>query len=341
MKNIITLIIVFIFINSIAIAQDISALYEKLDKSVVVIKVVESKTNGQGKLDEKVSYGALGSGVLINKDGTIITAAHVVNNADEVVVVFSDGQEMRAKVVGLSKIADVAKIKVMGLIKNPLPAKMGDSDKTKIGDKIMIIGSPMGLDHSLSVGYISRKEQHKSRSSDFNRLEFFQTDAAINTGNSGGPMFNMDGELIGIVSSIMSRSGGFEGIGFVATINIVKNLLIKKHNTWLGIDAQILYGPLALAFNVPQDMGILVMNVTKSSPAYFMGLHGGSIIAKIGDEEIVIGGDIILQIDNIKFGTEESVLKGIDYINSLKPGSKYTLKVLRMGQIIDINWTVK
>ena len=340
MNKILTLISAFIIISASTFAQDISALYEKLNKSVVVIRVMESKTKGTGKSSDKVSYGALGSGVLVGKE-TILTAAHVVNNGDKIKVVFTDGQELAAVVEGLSKIADIAKIRVLGVIKDPHPAKMGDSDKTKIGDKVMIIGSPMGLEHSLSVGYISRKEKHKSKTSNFSRLEMFQTDAAINTGNSGGPMFNMDGEVIGVVSSIMSRSGGFEGIGFVATINIIKELLIDQHNTWLGMDSQILYGPLAWALNVQQGGGVLVQNVTSNSPAYYMGLKGGSIITKIGNEELAIGGDILLQLDDKILDSPEHILIALDYINAMKPGTKYTFKVLRKGEIIDVSWTIK
>ncbi len=341
MNKILILISIFVFSITSIIAQDISALYEKLDKSVVVIKVITSKTKGQGDHSDKVSFGSLGSGVLIDDKGTILTAAHVVNGGDEIMVVFADGQEMKAKVEGVSKMADIAKIKVMGRIKNPYPAKMGNSDLTKIGEKVMIIGNPMGLEHSLSVGYVSRKEKHKSHTSNLTRIEFFQTDAAINTGNSGGPMFNMNGEVIGIVSSIMSRSGGFEGIGFVATINIVKTILINQRNNWLGIDAQILYGPLAVAFNVPQDGGVLIMNVTKSSPAYFMGLKGGSIVAIIGGEELTIGGDILLELNDKKLDSPENILVALDSLNSLKPDDKYTFKVLRMGKIVDVSWKVK
>ena len=320
--------------------QDISALFEKLDSSVVIINVVESKTTGIGNDNEKVAFGALGSGVLINRTGQILTAAHVVNGADEIEVIFKDGQKLRATVEGLSRMADVAIIKTRGQIKNPKPAKMGDSDKTKIGNKVMVIGSPMGLYHSLSVGYVSRKELIKKQTSDFSTMEFFQTDAAINTGNSGGPMFNMKGEVIGIVSSILSRSGGFEGIGFAATINIIKELLINKRNTWLGVDAFYMQGVLAAAFNVPQGSGILVQNVTKNSPAYYMGIKGGYINTTIAGSNIVIGGDILLEIDKHKLNSEENINKAIEYFNVLKVGDKYTITVLRKGEIVELKWSI-
>ena len=339
MKNLLYLLLTIFSLN--LYSQDISELFQKLDSSVVIINVIESKTSGIGNQKEKVTFGALGSGVLFGDNGEILTAAHVVNDADEIEVILIDGQRFKAKVTGLSKMADVAIIKVQGHIKNPKPAKLGDSDKTRIGDKVMVIGSPMGLYHSLSVGYISRKEYKKSHSSNFSKMEFFQTDAAINTGNSGGPMFNMKGEVIGIVSSILSRSGGFEGIGFAATINIIKNLLIEHNNAWLGIDAFYLQGPLADAFNVKQESGILVQNVTKNSPAYFMGIKGGYIAAKIGNTEVNIGGDIILEINGQKLDTHENIGKAVDYFNALKPGDKYTIKVLRKGEVKELNWSIR
>jgi len=334
----ILMLVLFIASTSTLVAQDIAALFEKLDPSVVVIEVISSETKGDGNPRDKVSMGSLGSGVLVSKDGMIITAAHVVNNADAIRITFKDGQQLKAKVIAVSRVADVATIQCEGTIKNPQPAKMGDSDKTKIGERIMIIGSPMGLEHSLSVGYISRREKHSDKHAGFTRLEYFQTDAAINTGNSGGPMFNMQGELIGVVSSIMSRSGGFEGIGFVATINIVKQTLLNKTNIWIGVDVLMLSMPLCMALNVPQEGAVLIQNVAKDSPGYFMGLKGGFVKANIGGREVVLGGDIVLSIDGHKFNNEENALQALDYLNSIKSGQKYSFKVLRFGKIIDITW---
>lgn len=342
MKKLQLILVSIMFISVMGTkAQDISKLFEECDKSVVIINVLESKTTGSGKIGEKVSYGALGTGVLINKTGQILTAAHVVNDADVIEVVFADGQRLTAKTEGLSRMADVAIIKVQGVINNPYPAKIGDSDKSRIGDKVMVIGNPMGLNHSLSVGYLSRREVKQNTSENFSKMEFFQTDAAINTGNSGGPMFNMDGEVIGIVSSILSRSGGFEGIGFAATINIIKELLIDHSNTWLGIDVFLLEGPLAKAFNVYNDAGILVQNVTKDSPAYYMGMKGGNINIKIGEHQITIGGDIILAIDDVLLDNPQNIQKGIAHLNSLEKGAKYKITVLRSGEKVDLNWMVK
>ncbi len=336
-------IILLIVSNAIQLkAESIADLYARLDSSVVLIEVISSETSGDGDMLKKVSSGSLGSGVLVSKNGVIITAAHVVNNADAIRVTFKDGQVLRAKVTALSRLADVALIECEGVIKNPKVAKMGDSDKTRIGDKVLIIGSPMGLTHSLSIGYISRRDKQEDSRAGFTRMEYFQTDAAINTGNSGGPMFNIQGEVIGVVSSILSRSGGFEGIGFVATINIVKSLLFEKKNIWLGLDVFILSGPLALALNVPQASAVLIQNVAKDSPGYYMGLKGGFVKAVVGDKhKIVLGGDIVLSIDGYRFDSEDNILKAVDYLNAVKSGTKYTFKVIRHGQIVNVSWIAK
>jgi len=338
--SVVTLFILILSSTQV-IAQNIPDLYARLDSSVVVIEVISSETAGAGDMLKKVSNGSLGSGVLVSEDGVILTAAHVVNNADAIRVTFKDGQQLRAKVTALSRMADVALIECEGVIKNPKVAKMGDSDKTRIGDEVMIIGSPMGLTHSLSIGYISRKEKLEDKHAGFTRLEYFQTDAAINTGNSGGPMFNMQGEIIGVVSSIISRSGGFEGIGFVATINIVKDLLFKKGNIWIGVDVFLLQGKMALALNVPQEGAVLIQNVAKNSPGYFMGLKGGFYRATIEDQPVILGGDIVLSIDGHKFDNDENIMEALDYLNSRTKGTKYTFKVLRHGEIIDVSWIAK
>jgi len=340
MRKIVFLVIVIFIAKTNTNAQDISKLFNQVDNSVVTIQVVESKTVGEGKKD-KVSYGALGTGVLIDENGTILTAAHVVNNADLIMVVFKDGQTLKAKVESLSRKADIAVIKTQGIIKNPQPAKMGNSDETNIGDKIIIIGNPMGLYHSLSVGYISRKETSEQSTSSLMSMEFFQTDAAINTGNSGGPMFNLDGEVVGIVSSILSRSGGFEGIGFVATINIIKELLLDNTNNWIGVDAYYLHDKMAFAFNIAQGGGVLIENVSKDSPAYYMGLKGGNLISTINKETITIGGDIVLAIDDYKFDTPKNAEKAVNYLNTLKKGTNYTVKILRAGETMELKWIVK
>ena len=155
------------------------------------------------------------------------------------------------------------------------PSPMADSRTVRVGDQVMIIGAPYGLSHSMSVGWISARWPPNTVYKSMPLAEFFQTTATINTGNSGGPMFNMAGEVIGIVSHNISKSGGSEGLGFVVTINTAKKLLLERKSFWSGIDGTMLTGDLAAIFNLPQPAGFLVKTVAQGSSAWNMGLLGG------------------------------------------------------------------
>lgn len=319
-------------------AQDFSKLYKKANPSVVVLKVIEAENEGAGDPYQKTTFGSLGSGVLISADGSILTAAHVVKLASDISVVFPDGQSLKAEVVKISHESDIALIKTQGRPKNPVVAKLGDSDKANIGDKIFIIGNPMGLHHSLSVGYISGRHVEQLDFSRAGKIEFFQTDAAINTGNSGGPMFNLDGEVIGIVSSILTRSGGFEGLGFAATSNIAKYIMDTDGYDWMGIDASYIDGKLAKILNIKQGAGFLVQNVADKSPAYFMGVKGGFQKFTFDKKEILLGGDILLSANGIRFDNKENLAKFLNFFQQMKKGEVLKIEILRAGEIQNLEW---
>jgi serine protease Do len=172
----------------------------------------------------------------------------------------------------------------------------------------------------------------------FREAEFFQTDAAINTGNSGGPVFNMDGEVIAIASAILSRSGGFEGIGFAATTKIARTLLVDKPTYWWGFTPLFLSDELAWVFNLPQSAGILVESVTDKSPAYFAGIKGGYITMQIGETEFLAGGDVILAVEDIPVTNEENIQKIQDYVMGLPDKTAFNVKILRRGEIRNLRW---
>jgi len=318
-------------------AQDLADLFEKNKESVVTIYVAESKNQGSGDPRTFTSNMGLGSGVLVRED-VILTAAHVVANAEEIMVEFFDGESIAAKTFRISRIADVALIQLDKPPADPHVALIGNSDEERIGDEIFVIGAPMGLPYSLSRGVISGKHTEHNLSNDGKMLEFFQTDAAINTGNSGGPMFNYEGEVIGIVSSILTRSGGFEGIGFAATSNVSEALLTERSSRFFGIEAMVLSYELARILNVPQESGWLVQHVVLESPAGKIGFKGGFRTVIIDNQEILLGGDIILQVDDIRITGEESVLKILDYLNLVESSVTHKIKVLRAGEVIDLAW---
>ena len=328
-------LITIISIPSELCGQSLSDLYKKVSPSVVVIKTQEKVEDTDGH----VSYmGSQGSGVLISDQGEILTAAHVVNNAENITVIFHDGVKVPAKVVRLAIVADVALIKLVYFNGNYPVIEMGDSDLEDVGDDIFIIGAPFGLEYSLSKGIISGISIEQSRMAGFTFAEFFQTDAAINQGNSGGPMFNTEGELIGLVSYIVSESGGFDGIGFAATINITKQLVVDSGRRWTGINGVLVDRELAGLLNVPQSGGILIQSVVALSPAFMADLRGGDVPLYLGGREISIGGDIILEVNDIPIVSEGSIIELIKSISSMdeKERNFFKLKILRAGKVREV-----
>ncbi|MCD4709800.1 MAG: trypsin-like peptidase domain-containing protein [Bacteroidales bacterium] len=317
--------------------QELADLFEKNKHSVVTIYVNESLSTGTGDPRTFTSSMGLGSGVLV-RDDIVLTAAHVVGNAEQIMVQFYDGESIEAKTTRISRIADVALITLSRPPAHAQVAVIGNSDEVRIGDEVFVVGAPLGLPYSLSRGVISGKHAEHNLSNDGKIMEFFQTDAAINTGNSGGPMFNYNGEVIGIVSSIMTRSGGFEGIGFAATSNVSRALLTERGSKFFGIEAMVLSYEMARILNVPQESGWLVQHVVKESPAGMMGIKGGFRIVTLEEEDILLGGDIILQVDDILITGEESVLIVWDYLNSVQSTITHQIRVLRAGEIIELRW---
>lgn len=319
------------------LAQDLADLFEDIKKSVVTIYVQESLNTGTGDPRTFTSNEGLGSGVLINND-VILTASHVVANADRIMVQFYDGEALPASVSRISRMADVAVIALAQSPSDPHIARIGDSDEMRVGEEIFVVGAPMGLPYSLSRGIISGKHAERNFSNDGKSLEFFQTDASINTGNSGGPMFNYRGEVVGIVSSILTRSGGFEGIGFAATSNVARDLLTARGSVYFGIESMVLSYELARILNVPQESGLLVQHVVRDSPAGKLGIRGGFRKVSMDGQELMLGGDIILQVDDIRITGEESVYELWEYLSSTHETRTHNIKVLRDGETREFRW---
>ena len=319
----------------VANAQSLSDLYEKVNPSVVVIYTHGTEVVGGGNRLNTVSADGLGSGVLIDDEKWyIMTAAHVIQGAEKVKVVFPSGEDVSATIVSSIPNADVAMIKLdwKPLQTNVKAVEIGNSDNVKIGDEVFVIGAPMGLEHSLSRGIISGRHHMDRVSGKGKKLEFFQTDAAINTGNSGGPMFNMNGEVIGLASSILTQSGGFEGIGFAATSNIAKRLLLEQSHFWSGLENIYVNDAIAKALNIPQNGGLLVQKVVPVSLGGRMGLIGGNYRANIEGQEIMIGGDVILAVNDIPLTSQENMEKIGDLLGTLSPGASFKVTILREGK---------
>ncbi|MGZ8464840.1 MAG: DegQ family serine endoprotease [Candidatus Binatia bacterium] len=237
---------------------------------------------------------SLGSGFIIDGDGSILTNNHVVENASKIVVKLSDDQEYEAKVVGRDAKTDIAVIKINA--KSSLPAvNFGDSDMLEVGEWVVAIGNPFGLDSTVTSGIVSAKGRHIGQGPYDN---FIQTDASINPGNSGGPLINLRGEIVGINTAIFSRTGGNMGIGFAIPINLVKELLPqlrgkgKVTRGFLGVLIQKVTPEIAESLALEKAQGALVANVSKDGPADKAGVKVGDVIIEFDGKEVKDSGDL-------------------------------------------------
>ena len=314
-------------------AEDVSDVFPTVIDSVALIEVeTRAFDSRQGRV---TNVDGLGSGVLISDDGLVMTAAHVIHTADRIKVYFGDPVGIDAKVISSDPLADVALIKLDWVPDDLEPAKLADSDKARVGEQVFVVGAPLGVSHTLTVGHLSARRAPAAMMTGLSNAELFQTDAAINQGNSGGPLFNLRGEVLGIVSHMISVSGGFDGLGFAVTSNAARELLLERSPFWGGMAAYMLSGKLAEIFNVPQAYGLLVQVVAKDSPAERLGLRGGSIKATIGREELVVGGDIILEVQGVRL-SEHSAPELRRRLAELKPGQSVTVEVLREGELVEL-----
>jgi S1-C subfamily serine protease len=316
-------------------AQKLDEVFRKASPTVVVVRAKGRDVTVAGV----TRFTVTGSGVLISGDGRVMTAAHVVNGMDEITVEGIGGEIVRAKLISANAAADVALLQLERVTKAMRVARVGRSDAVSVGDQVMVIGAPYGLSYSMSVGWISARWAPNTIFRDMPLAEFFQTTATINTGNSGGPIFDMAGEVIGIVSQNISQSGGSEGLGFVVTIDSAKILLVPRKVFWGALQGLLLTDRLATVFNVPGGAGFLVRTVAQGSMAWNMGLQGGDGTVTIGGKEIPVGGDIILSVEDIPVASEDNIEKIRNWLAGIASGAEFKMSVLRAGKVIELTGT--
>lgn len=330
------LVILILFISFSGFSQSLVSVYKKVNSSIVVIKTRSNVSAGSGDKQKVSTASGLGSGVLISDDGLIWTASHVVHSADKISLKFTDGDIYEADVLSTDPVADVALIKIKGdfQLKNKHIAVIGNSDNVNIGEDIFVVGAPLGIEQTLTRGIVSGRIIPDKMGDTFSPVEYIQTDAAINQGNSGGPMFNMKGEIIGIASFIMSQSGSSAGLGFGASSNVAKKVLMEQPNIWSGLEFVVLQGEMADIFNLPQAAGLLVVSVTSNGLGDKMGLKGGFIKATIEGNDVLLGGDVILEVAGVKLDTAEGMKELRRRLSTIKKGESYMVKYLRGGNIL-------
>jgi S1-C subfamily serine protease len=327
---------------------DPSAIYEREAPGVVTVFSV--LRGGGGGLGGSGGEG-LGSGFVLNERGEIATNAHVVTEgegrsirkASEVYVAFADGNEVPAKIVGFDPNADVALLRIdpAGLTLRPLP--LGTAEALRVGSPVAAIGSPFGEPQSLSVGVVSATDRSIQSLTGFEIAGAIQTDAAINRGNSGGPLVNAKGEVLGINSQIQTSSGGGEGVGYAVPADTVRHTLAALrrdgavHYAYLGVATTRLYPQLARRFGLPVTTGAWVQEVVPDGPADDAGLRGGGRTRRFQARSVRVGGDIVTAVNGRKLPDEAAL--GVALLR-LRPGEKVTLRVYRDGRPRDVRVTL-
>jgi len=292
----------------------------------------ESESEGSG------AATATGSGFVIDDEGHIITNNHVINGANRISVKLGASEKSySAEVVGADPASDLALLKVDAPSSELHPLNLGDSSKVEVGDPVVAIGNPFGLDRTVTSGIVSALQRQIQAPNGFSIDNVIQTDAAINPGNSGGPLIDAGGEVIGINSQIQTggSGNGNVGIGFSIPINTAKAEIHQLEtkgeveHAYLGIQGGSITPELARALNLPVKEGVLLQTVEKGGPADKAGLEGGDTSATIDGAEVSLGGDIVTEIDGKKVSSIEDLVK---LVNAAEPGEEMELKVLRDGK---------
>src|SRR6202048_2822074 len=306
--------------------------------SPAVANILTKATEYDFFMDPVPVEGA-GSGFVIDEKGYILTNFHVVQEAQSIEVVLGDQSRYPAKFIGADQRNDVALVKIEPKGKRLVALSLGDSAALQVGQKVLAIGNPFGFQSTLTTGVVSAIGRTVQTSQTTFIDEAIQTDAAINRGNSGGPLLNSRGEVIGIHSAIYTPSAPTAGIGFAIPINTAKSIandLItdgKVHRAFLGVETLPIGGWLGEALDLPVKDGLLVEETTKGSPAATAGVLGGNRVAQAGMCKLVIGGDVIVAVDGQKVANKFDM----DVVlNRKRPGDSITITVYRGAKKIDI-----
>ena len=300
-------------------------LYERVSPSVVHI----------ASIGETADESGTGSGFVLDAEGHIVTNNHVVEQAERIVVRFSDGTTADATLVGADVDSDLAVIQVDLPAFELRPVELGDSDALRVGQRAIAIGNPFGFEQTMTTGIVSALGRVVRQESGFSLPELVQTDAAINPGNSGGPLLDSSGRVIGVNSLIYSNSGSSAGIGFAVPVNTVKRVVPSLIATgryadpWLGIEATSITPLLAKTLDLPVEQGVLVQNVVPDGPSAKAELRGSSREIQVEGQSVPVGGDIIVALDGAAIQSMDELIVAL---SDTAVGQTIVLDILRDGE---------
>lgn len=319
----------------------VNEIYERSAPGVVQVTTTSVRTVDPDPfldpfgLPEAERQQALGSGFVIGKSGHIVTNFHVVEGAEDIEVSFSNRDSVTARVVGRDPSTDLAVLKVDVDARALTPLRLGNSDRVRVGDSVVAIGNPLGFERSVTSGIVSALHRPLTAPNDFTIDDVIQTDAAINSGNSGGPLITANGKVIGVATAIATGNtgaGGNIGIGFAVPVNTVRDVasqLIERgriEHAFLGVGAQPIDEEIAGVFNLPVEQGLLVVRVFEGSGADKAGLRAGTTEVVVAGESYLLGGDIIVEIDGKQAKTAEDLREAV---SAKKPGDKIKIEAYR------------
>ncbi|MDJ0274658.1 MAG: trypsin-like peptidase domain-containing protein [Aigarchaeota archaeon] len=308
---------------------NVSEIYERAKDSVVMVRVIGTITS------------AVGTGFVYDSRGHIVTNYHVVSGGDQIYVSFLDGTMLQATLVGYDVDTDLAVLRIRppsDLQLKPLP--LGDSRALRIGDPVVAIGNPFGLQGSVTVGIVSQKGRLLPSNRGYLIPWVIQIDAAINPGNSGGPLLNYRGEVVGVTTAIETTTGTFSGVGYAIPSSIVARVvpvLIEKgrySHSYIGISGKELNSLVAERAGIPVKSGFLVETVANNSPASRAGLRGGTTRVTVAGETYLIGGDVIVAIDGHSISSLDDLLTYL--VENTSPGDRVVLTVIRDGKAVNV-----
>jgi S1-C subfamily serine protease len=322
--------------STTTVGMSVNQIYRRASSGVVRINATinSTATPGSGNPWGTPQQSAIGSGFVIDKTGHIVTNYHVVEGADIVTVSFSNRDTVKAEIVGTDPSSDLAVLRVNTSASALTPLSLGNSDQLQVGDPVVAIGNPFGLDRTATSGIVSALGRLITAPNRFTIDHVIQTDAPINHGNSGGPLLNARGQVIGVNTQIETgdTASGNVGIGFSVPANTVKDVVAQILRTghvdhaYLGINGNSITRDVAGTYNLPVQAGVLVETVTNRSGADKAGLHGGQKQVVVAGETFVLGGDIIVKFDGQQISSIEQLR---DAVAAHKPGDKVKLVIYR------------
>ncbi|MFP4323113.1 MAG: S1C family serine protease [Anaerolineales bacterium] len=321
-------------------------LYQRVTPSVVNIEITQRTSFFEG-------VASSGSGFVFSEAGHIVTNAHVVQDAVEILVTFSDGYVTTAEIVGIDEYSDLAVIRVDVVGDRLVPVTLGNSNELLVGQRVVAIGNPFGLQSSMTAGIISALGRAlpsarliNQANQRFNNPSIIQVDAAVNPGNSGGLLLNYEGEVVGVNTAIRTETGTFQGVAFAVPVNTLASIapqLIENgvaEYSWLGVstfpdESGFTVAALAEELDLPIDYGVMIEDVSGGSPADEAGLRGGDDTVRVRGVDLIVGGDIIVAIDGVIVRDLDELLAYL--VENTQPGDVSTLTVYRGDETLDLD----